>query len=152
MNTQTRNMLLESVIDVLERFTLVFADPQENTPLQKSSVYMHSTMTFSGPDQGVLAVSAPLPLCREMAANVLGIIDTEEVSTEQAGDALKELVNVVCGDFVTRLYGENALVDISVPSLHEIDNGKWQELSADDDTIILRAEDYPLLVSSTLEE
>ena len=68
----------------------------------------------------------------------------------EAEDAIKELVNIVCGELTPSLFGDREVFDLTVPRLYRIDWSKWQELAADADTIRLWVEDKPILASLTM--
>jgi CheY-specific phosphatase CheX len=147
MTTEQRELLLQTVADVLERFSFMFSDPEELGADQWKGEYLHSTITFDGPSQGALTITAPEPLCRDIAGNTLGEMDTDDISAETCEDALKEMLNIICGEFVAELYGTKVLVNLTVPSMTRIDKGKWLELSAGEDNMKLMVEGNQLLVS-----
>jgi hypothetical protein len=55
-----------------------------------------------------------------LATNVLGM-EAEELSPEHARDALKELVNVTCGELLVALSGKKTVFNLSVPVIEKID-------------------------------
>jgi CheY-specific phosphatase CheX len=146
MNRKTQTILTDTVTDVLDRFSFMFADPPEEAYEEWEGEYYHAAITFKGPYHGAVNITAPEPLCREIAANVLGELDPDELAPETAGDALKELLNIVCGELVAELFGKAVVIDLTVPTLVHIDHGKWIELSAGDDNIKLMVDEHPILV------
>lgn len=60
-----------------------------------------------GPKNALLSIACQPKFLLNVARNVLGHDDDEEVPDEVLCDALKELANVVAGNFVTELYGKD---------------------------------------------
>lgn len=138
-----------ALVEVLEQFAYMLVDEDSNgCSLNGCPRYHHAMMTFVGPGQGVVMVTVPQSLSKEMAANVLGL-DADEVTDEAAEDVLKEFLNVLCGKVTNTLYGDKAVINLTVPVLYRIDHGKWLEMSAESDTVGVTVEGRPLL--ATLE-
>jgi CheY-specific phosphatase CheX len=148
--TETREIFMQVIADVLERFAFLFVEADEDKQiLQFADDFLHASITFSGKQMGILTVSSPVTLCREMAANVLGI-SSEDASQGDAEDALKELVNIICGTLTPQLFGDREVFDLTEPRLYQIDRGKWRELVADRENIRLWIEDKPILFNLAL--
>jgi CheY-specific phosphatase CheX len=113
----TRDVVLEVTKDVLERFTFMFTETEGDTPaFPAGNDPLQATIRFQGKGSGVLTVVAPRSLCQEMAANVLGM-DAAEIGESAAEDALKELINIICGTLTWSLYGDREVFRLSVPSI-----------------------------------
>jgi CheY-specific phosphatase CheX len=154
MQTTTADVFRSVAENVLERFAFTLAEEDvDSSPdeawRKRGCSYLHSSIAFSGPAEGVVNLTAPEELCRELAANVLGG-EVSEMGRTQAEDALKELANVMCGELTERLYGEKAVFDLTVPSVCEIDGGKWRELTADANALRLKVETGVLLANLVL--
>jgi CheY-specific phosphatase CheX len=138
------------VTGTLEQFAFMFVETEDSKRLADfPGDYLHAVITFSGPRQGSVALTAPETLCREMAANVLGV-DADDAGSDIAEDSLKELVNIICGELTPALYGDKNVFELTVPSLYRIDRSKWQELAADRENIRLWIDDKPILASLLL--
>ena len=151
MKKETMDKLHETVISILERFAFMFAEAPEGKTDEWHGEYFHATITFDGPGKGAVSITAPAPLCKEIAANVLGELDADEIAPEIAADAVKELLNVICGELVAELYGTKEVINLSVPSLEITDKGKWCELAADDGVIKVMIEEQPMIVSMLID-
>jgi CheY-specific phosphatase CheX len=112
----TVETLSEVAAQVLEDVAFVFTEPaQAASPWSGGAI--EATLAFSGPEQGALFVRASPGLAALFAANMLGIeIDDPEV-TERAKDAVGEMLNVVAGSLVARVFGTSALVHLGVPQV-----------------------------------
>jgi CheY-specific phosphatase CheX len=154
METKTADMFRSVVEGVLERFAFILAEADaDGAPGaewgKRGGEYLHVSITFSGLSEGVVNLMAPDGLCRQLAANVLGG-ELDEVTGEQAEDALKELANVVCGELIERLFGTDSVFHLTVPTLLRADEGKWRELMADPAALRLVVEDSVLLANLLL--
>jgi CheY-specific phosphatase CheX len=109
-------------------------------------------MSFSGDSEGSLALAVPTKLCSEIAANVLGVDAETDLPDGQASDALRELLNVVCGHVLTALAGGKAVFDLSVPTVRDLDFAGWQSLRDEANTIAFIVDDSPALLRICWED
>jgi len=132
--------------NVLEQFAFMFCEPVEfdQVPVPDEPL-LQASMTYSGPSTGSLAIAVPQALAAEVAANALGI-DDEEESGAASHDALRELLNVICGQMLTAIAGEEPVFDLSIPEVTPCDGEAWQAMAADDKTAHFSVEDYPFLL------
>ena len=107
-------------------------------------------MTFAGEMSGTIALALPQGMCDEIAANVMGL-DPDEVGDEHRADAVKEVLNVTCGNVLTALAGEKPVFDLSIPQVEPIDADGWAKLAADDDVAGVQVDDYPVLLRLSLK-
>ena len=148
LDVNVRAAFLEVLSGVLERFAFMFVESADECGAEGDvkGAYLYAVITFTGRTQGAISLAAPDDLCREMAANVLGMDPSETVET--AGeDALKELVNIICGELTVALYGNEDVFNLTVPNLYRVDRSKWRELGADSDSVKLSLEGKPLVAN-----
>ncbi len=136
--------------DVLERFAFMFVEGREEIDgsVEKGE-YLYAAISFSGRTQGAVSLAAPEGLCREMAANVLGV-SADEMEDTFGEDALKELLNIVCGELTVALFGNKEVYNLTIPQLYRIDSGKWREMLADHGIVRLSIEGKMLLANLML--
>ncbi|MBN2583751.1 MAG: chemotaxis protein CheX [Planctomycetes bacterium] len=72
-------------------------------------------VSFSGPQSGALKVAVAPGLPAVLAANMMGADD--EAPPEQQLDAFKEMANVICGNILPRIAGEEAVFDVHPPEI-----------------------------------
>ncbi|MEI8242060.1 MAG: chemotaxis protein CheX [bacterium] len=121
MSTENMETLRSVAIKVLERFAFLLADPLEHAVVAShADGFWLVQVIFRGPRQGALALIATPILARQLAANLYGYEQGDEVTPEQAEDALKELLNVICGDYLHRMDGSAAIYDLSAPECSAI--------------------------------
>lgn len=145
--SRAQSVLLEVIRNVLERFAFMFCEMEEDQRFQNwRGVCLQAFISFSGSHKATIRVTAPETLCLEMAGNILGLAP-DEVQPEDGMDALKELVNVVCGELTPALYGDKEIFELSVPEAIRIEPGQWPILLADQNNQRLWVEDSPMLVN-----
>ena len=147
MNQNAKDVLKTAMSNVIEKFAFMFAEPDNAKVIPKvNGEILYAEITFSGPRKGVIKVLASQGFCMELAANILGI-EKNETTSQAAEDALKELINIVCGEVVAVLEGNKAVVNLSVPVIYMTDRSKWQELCAEEDSIMMTVEGMPVIAN-----
>jgi CheY-specific phosphatase CheX len=76
-----------------------------------------ATVGFYGAKTGSLTVQVAQTILGPLAANMLGEIDDSDLE-EKGQDALKEIANMICGNFLTMWYGEEAMFELTPPEIH----------------------------------
>lgn len=145
MKTDAGRALLTVAREVLEAFSFMFADTEGEATAEtmKKSELLEAKMCFSGKKGGgSLFVAAPAPLCLSIAANVLG---EPLKKSGMAGDALKELANIVCGRITVAIFGEKPSFRMGVPLCRKITRSQWAKLEQGRDCARLWVEGYPML-------
>jgi hypothetical protein len=66
-------------------------------------------------------------------------------------DALKELLNTICGQFITSMFGDEPVFDLTVPETKIISLDEWQESVDSGNFLSLNVEDEPILIKSLIE-
>jgi len=153
MNNERSELLSSVFCDALEKLAFMFGEPagrDELSPTGKK--YLTAGMTFSGGISGKISITVAEEMCMEIAANILGINADEEQAMNLAIDSLKEVLNVTCGQVLTAIAGEKALIDLSIPQVSELDASGWMETMNKTETIGFLVDDYPVLLSFSLVE
>lgn len=153
MHTDHRGILSEVLRQVLERFAFMFSElvPREELPPTESE-HRLAEMSFTGRVSGSLAMAVPKEMCQEIAANVLGIEADDALAIKDAEDALKEVLNLTCGQVLTSIAGEKALFDLSVPETAELDAAGWQSFLEEPETVAFLVDDNPVLLRLKLKD
>ncbi|MBN1556122.1 MAG: chemotaxis protein CheX [Phycisphaerae bacterium] len=77
-----------------------------------------SRVEFSGPFGGEMRISITEEMLQPLGSNMLGIDEFEEVPEGvRLEDALKELINVTCGNLLPVLGGDQAIFNIAAPDV-----------------------------------
>ena len=62
---------------------------------------------------------------------MLGLQHVNDILDDMIDDAARELINVICGHFLTLMYGDQPVVEMSVPSIAGIDGTACRDLLGD---------------------
>lgn len=115
LEPQPASTLQEVAERTFEDLAFILTTPEEfsdgNIPGGPTLV---TNVVFTGPAEGTLFMSVPQEMLAELADNMLGIEDAP--SEEQRHDALKELLNVVCGNLLPVIAGSQAVFDVGAPA------------------------------------
>ncbi|HPO15431.1 MAG TPA: response regulator [Candidatus Hydrogenedentes bacterium] len=146
-------LLKKTFTHVLEQYAFLFGDPlEESGPPSEIGACLCATMEFVGPINGTLALAMPAMLCQELASNVLGLESDDAATEAAAADALKELLNITCGNLLTALAGDQVIFDLSVPEIQSFSNEQWQAWRAVSDTVAFTVEDELVLLRLELQK
>jgi hypothetical protein len=77
--------------------------------------------------------------------------DEEDLPFDLPMDALKELLNTICGQFITSRFGDKPVFDLTVPETKIISFDEWQESVDSGNFLALIVEDEPILIKSIIE-
>jgi len=148
-----KELLSEVFCEVAENLAFMFgelAEEDEMPPAPPEGVC--ASMGFTGAFPGSLAMAVPVEMCREIAANVLGVdLDDPDIEVKPI-DALKELLNVTCGHVLTALAGEEPVFDLTVPEVTEIDAAGWKKLVDAPGTVVFLVDESPLLLQLSVDQ
>lgn len=127
MNSMLNHKLVEVTADTLERLAYIFTFPAEEAPVIDDRNQEVVRVDFSGPFGGGIELSLPSSALGELAVNMLGAEDGEELSLEQQRDALKELINVVCGNLLPVLAGHAEEFNLRPPYMVGSESPAWND-------------------------
>ncbi len=104
--------------DVFESLAFVLpAFEEEPSAAPEAEDRTAATISFAGPFEGTLALSASNELLPTIAANMLGLDYGESASPEIEQDAFKELMNVICGNLLPAIAGQEVIFDVAPAQL-----------------------------------
>lgn len=106
---------LERVVaGALERAAFVLTDPAE--PQEAFSYDQHAHITYTSSDEEAdVFLSASEGFLREVAASMLGLEEDDPALTAELGEALTELANILAGEIVVCLGGEEKRFVLGIP-------------------------------------
>ncbi len=123
MTEKIEKIMKRVIIETLEQLAYVFSSPEDEMDLLTPDS-MAVTVDFSGPFSGQLTMKTTTLVVLELTANMLGI-DEEEITLEQQSDALKETVNILCGNLLPAIAGDQDIFNINAPKI--IDSEEIEE-------------------------
>lgn len=144
--------LAQTLAEVLEVQAFLFAEPVAPASLiLPEGPGVRASISFVGASlNGSIELLCPQSLCGELAANILGV-EAEEIESEtDAEDALKEVLNIACGQFLTRCYGSGPVFTLSLPCLEPATTEEWKSWVGQAEVLGLEIEATPLLARLSL--
>jgi CheY-specific phosphatase CheX len=107
--------------EIFEKLAFMFSYPEEGFEAEIDSPAaappVVTEVFFKGPFSGRLVMSLSPRLLPELAGNMLGADDNEATTPDQQYDALKELINVICGNLLPKIAGKQAIFNVNTPKI-----------------------------------
>jgi len=100
---------------------------------------------YSGKHSGELGLIMERPLASLIAARILGLENANDVFDDMIDDAMRELINVVCGHFLTLMYGYTPVFKNSVPKVFRINGAACTMLLSNPNICTFIVDGFPLL-------
>lgn len=111
----TTELLHRVASQVLEDAAFLLTEIGDAEP--PPSEVRNATVAFSGPQRGLVRLSASEDLLRQLTADMLGVEPDDQNAAEQSGSALAELTNILAGALVAELFGTATFCKLGVPEL-----------------------------------
>lgn len=105
--------------DVLGDLAFMVAD-DERVHYPDNAVWLEGRVQYHGPHSGELTCWSTRALANQLSQNLLGLM-AADVSPDAGVDAVREFMNVLCGQLVTRWYGAGPVFDLSIPVVTPIE-------------------------------
>jgi chemotaxis protein CheY-P-specific phosphatase CheC len=146
------DQLSTAFTDVVERIGFMMVEPNDEAPAEAGDAMCVGRIAFTGATMsGRLALLIPAELCVELSANMRGV-DADAISSTEADDALKELMNVTCGRFLKNMFGGEVEFDLSSPTAEPANAGAWPADGEDAaDVLDLLLEFVPVRLSVSVQ-
>lgn len=134
------------VRDVLQRFTMVLAEPVEKLDPPVDGELLLGRTGLRGAVMGIVSVAAPLSLAREMAGNALGMDEADEDVLVRAADIIGEVANMVAGHVATE-FDAREHTSLSPPIVTRLSAEGWTAMTTAEGIVRMDVEGYPLMAS-----
>lgn len=133
--------------DVVQNLAFMFADevPPSELPEQAADPIMAS-VAYRGHASGTLRILTIGAIRNVLAANVLGLDESDPEAAIKGDDALKELANVTCGQLLTILHGDKPVFDITPPTLESVDADLWRSFRANPEVASCLVDGTPVML------
>lgn len=138
--------LMESLGHVL--VSMVDMSPCPTTPEEMpemKSDALNIRIEYSGKHAGELGLILERPLASLIAARILGLQNTADVYDDMIEDAMRELLNVICGHFLTLMYGYAPVFKIALPKVFTIGSAACNMLRSNPNVCTFMVDEYPML-------
>ena len=119
MTSEIDAILAREAADTLEKLAFIFTFV-EYAPEVEVPGGVTARVSFSGPFGGSLVLRITPAALPELAANMLGLDEGEPVADSQQHDALKETLNIICGNVLPAIAGTRAVFDLAPPDIVDV--------------------------------
>ena len=127
MHVKYYDIIVDVFCSVFEQMAFMFGETVEADDIKsQSQKFKIAGMTFTGDMSGSLEMIIEEGMGSVIASNILGIEPEDEKAARFGADSFKEMLNVVCGQCLTNIAGEEPVFNLSVPDIRDIDAEKWQ--------------------------
>ncbi len=117
MKEQINNIISKVAVDTLEKLAFIFSFPEDERDNCDFSSVTAATISFTGPFTGNFVITISKQALPELASNMLGIDDEDDVTPGQQYDALKETINILCGNILPAVFGKQSIFNIGSPEI-----------------------------------
>jgi chemotaxis protein CheY-P-specific phosphatase CheC len=120
MQEQKAATLATIFSDVLADLAFMFTDEQhgESDP---GDPWLETTIGYRGAMNGNLRFRCTRSFTRLLASNLLGADPDGDTAEDQADDAVKEFMNIVCGQLVTAIHGTEEVFNLTIPTVTHLE-------------------------------
>lgn len=143
-----RESLSEIVVKVFEQTAFLFLEPADLAGgiSFDDLELVHVQISFSGDAEGEVSIVMPLDMCRELSSNILGE-DISGADRDKCLDAVKEMLNIITGQLLTKLFGYKALFNLSAPQVTELNREEFFSTIEQKDYSCHLAENSPVITT-----
>jgi CheY-specific phosphatase CheX len=117
MEQQLKSILTAVTNDTLEKLAFLFAFADEERDIDSPDPAVVGRVDFNGHFKGFLMMRISESVVPELASNMLGLDDDAQISETQQQDALQELLNVICGNALPAIAGDQVEFSIAAPEI-----------------------------------
>ena len=117
MTEQIKEALTNIAVETFEQLAFMFAFSQEDENPGQFNSPVFARISFSGDFCGTLVMKVSSIILEELAANMLGVDEEEKTTLDQQHDALKETLNIICGNLLPAVAGKQEIFNINAPEI-----------------------------------
>lgn len=119
MQDQETSKLTTILSEVLANLAFVCADDQGVDP-PAGERWLATTIRYKGPVAGSLRLICTRGFAVQVAAILLGIDPSDDLARQESDDAVKEFMNILCGQLVTAVHGTEDVYNLTIPEVVEL--------------------------------
>ncbi len=117
MRAKLEKILSQVTIETLEKLAFMFAFTNEGEESYPTGPMSVASVSFTGPFSGTLVMMISTEVLQELTFNMLGLEEEAEITEDQRYDALKETMNIICGNLLPAIAGDEVVFNIDVPRI-----------------------------------
>ncbi len=129
--------------EVLADLAFMFTEEEQAEPAANYD-WLETRIGYRGPESGNLRFRCPAQFCVRLAANLLGIDPDDAAAADTSHDAAKEFMNVVCGHFVTTMYGTEKVFNLTIPETRAMDERPDLWVGDNENMSTVAADGFPI--------
>lgn len=118
MQDQTTTTLTTVLSEVLANLAFMFNDDCEFDP-PVGEQWLETLISYEGSVSGSLRLTCTETFATQLAANLLATESGVATTRQESHDAVKEFMNVICGQYITAAYGSEDVFNLSIPEVLE---------------------------------
>ncbi|MFQ5474075.1 MAG: chemotaxis protein CheX [Dehalococcoidia bacterium] len=119
MPDQMTTTLTEVFSEVLSDLAFLFTD-EDAVETTEDDLWLETVIGYQGSQSGALRLRCTRRFSILLAANLLGADPEDADAEDSADDAVKEFMNIVCGQFVTAVHGTKDVFQLTIPQIAEL--------------------------------
>jgi CheY-specific phosphatase CheX len=151
MTSKTATPTLRKIFsDILSDMAFIFVSEPDSEVIAPGYT-LQARIRYQGTHRGMLQLRCDGRFAAILAGNLLGVDSADAAAEQQRLDALKELMNVVCGNLVTTLYGTEALFELTIPEITPLLPGDRPESLQGAEAHTFLAENYLIELAHRVE-
>jgi hypothetical protein len=145
LNNEVRERAAEVIGRILSESVFIFSDPLDESgrPVLDTWECRGVALDFTGYLNGSMALWSGEEFLKSSTANMLGVDEESEPAREKAMDALKEILNIIVGNLLTTLYGQEPVFDLGIPRV--LERGQLVQDYHDGNALWLAVDGNPIL-------
>ena len=117
MEQKIKSILARVTSETLERLAFIFTFADDERDIDGPEPAVAGRVDFNGFFAGSLLIRVSSSCIHELAVNMLGLDDDDEISAEDQRDAFKEMLNVICGNVLPAIAGSQVEFKIGSPEI-----------------------------------
>jgi len=107
-----QDLLAKVAQETFETLAFMYSVHEQDSP---AGATVTAEVSFRGPVHGRLILAVSDTMLSALGTNMLGFDDENLVDDAQQRDALKEVLNVICGNLLPMLYNQYDVFDVQAP-------------------------------------
>ncbi len=137
--------LTDVISEVLEELTMMMVEKTET--FDGFQPYLCGSIDFKGTVSGQLSIECTSDFSNALAGNLLGL-DESEITEAHRWDALGELLNIICGNMVTRIFDDTTPFKLSAPQIDMVEEDSLPEDTEQEVKLVI--DDFPVKFGLTM--
>ena len=140
-----KEIVESTIIKILEESAYMLSDSIDEFPILGDN-FMSAEINFSNDKVGIIQLSAEKGLFVKMASNMLGCEETDDKAFDMKDDSLCEFLNILAGNIITELFGDDVVIDLSLPNFINSES-----INIDDYSVWLNVEGFNMVVNMKVD-